>query len=155
MTELDAVSKFLLFYSPDRLLLMNSRIVLSACLKKGDVIHSSTTQYQVLEYLGCGAFGTVVRCRDMSTNEKVALKMIRSTQKCEDEEVVTLHTLEELHSDMFNIVRLNDSFTYMEKHCLVFEHLDIDLHKFMKINPGQHLELKQIRPILQQVCFLH
>ncbi|XP_034430230.1 homeodomain-interacting protein kinase 1-like [Hippoglossus hippoglossus] len=122
-------------------------------IKKGDLIPSPTTEYQVQKYLGCGAYGIVVRCRDVSTNEKVALKMIKSTActQCEADEVVTLQTLKELHSDMFNIVRLNDSFTYMENHYFVFEHLDIDLHKFMKTNPGRHLELKQIRPILQQL----
>ncbi|CAB1423918.1 unnamed protein product [Pleuronectes platessa] len=39
-----------------------------------------------------------------------------------------------------------------EDYCLVFEHLGIDLHKFMKNSPAQHLELKEIRPILQQLA---
>ncbi|XP_060944009.1 homeodomain-interacting protein kinase 1-like [Limanda limanda] len=122
-------------------------------IQKGDLISSSTTKYLVQKYLGFGSYGVVFRCRDESTNEKVALKVIESSActQCEEEEVVTLQTLQEHHSEMFNIVRLIDSFTFKENVCFVFELLDINLHKFMKINPGRHLELKQIRPILQQL----
>ena len=94
---------------------------------------------------------------DVSTNETVALKIIKSPvyTKYAKEEEATLQNMKELHSEMYNIVGLKDSFTYKEHYCLVFEHLGIDLEKFMEISACQHLELKQIRPILQQVCFLH
>ncbi|CAB1419468.1 unnamed protein product [Pleuronectes platessa] len=68
------------------------------------------------------------------------------------EEEVILQTMKKLHSDRFNIVRLYESFFYKEHYCLVFELLDMDLHKFRQISPGQHLQLKQIRPILQQLA---
>ena len=123
----------------------------------GELIPSPTTHYQVQKVLGQGAFGVVIQCRNLTTNETVALKMIKSKEDidCAMEEEVILETLKTLHSDRFNIVRLDESFTYKGHYFLVFEHLDKDLHKFKHISPGQHLQLKQIRPILQQVCFLN
>lgn len=125
-------------------------------ITEGVLIPSPTTNYQVQKYLGRGAYGVVMQCRNVTTNETVALKMIRSTEDIdsEDEEAI-LQIMKELHSDRFNIIQMKESFTFKGYCCLVFEHLDMDLAKFMKINPGQHLQLKQIRPILQQVCFLN
>ncbi|XP_069386922.1 homeodomain-interacting protein kinase 2-like isoform X2 [Paralichthys olivaceus] len=119
----------------------------------GELIISPTTNYRVEKYLGSGSYGLVVRCRDVSTNETVALKMIKSTHfEYVDEEEAILQTMKELHSDRFNIVRLNDSFAYKGHYCLVFENLDIDLKNFMQISLDQHLQLKEIRPILQQLA---
>ncbi|XP_060938997.1 homeodomain-interacting protein kinase 2-like [Limanda limanda] len=120
----------------------------------GDLISSPTTNYEAQKYLGCGTDGLVIQCRDVSTNETVALKMFKRTKDVESakEEEEILRALKDLHSDWFNIVRLTGSFTHKRHYCLVFEHLDMDLQKFMKTSPGQHLQLKQIRPILQQLA---
>ncbi|XP_047196121.1 homeodomain-interacting protein kinase 3-like [Hippoglossus stenolepis] len=104
----------------------------------GDLIPSPTTQYQAQTILGNGVYGVVIQCRNVTTDET--------------EEEVTLQAMKALHSDRFNIVRFNESFTYKGHYCLVFEHLDMDLQKFKQISPGQHLQLKQIRPILQQLA---
>ncbi|XP_069366154.1 homeodomain-interacting protein kinase 3-like [Paralichthys olivaceus] len=118
------------------------------------LISSPTTSYQVQKYLGRGAYGVVMQCRNVTTNETVALKMIKSMEdndSGEDEETL-LQIMKELHSDRFNIINLKESFTFKGHYCLVFENLDMDLAKFMKMNPGQHLQLNQIRPILQQLA---
>ena len=127
----------------------------------GELIRSPTTHYQVQKFLGSGTYGVVIQCKNMITYETVALKILKNTgtiacaKACAKVELRILQNMKKLHSDNFNIVRLNESFTYKERSCLVFEHLDMDLNKFMQISPGQHLPLKQIRPILQQVCFLN
>ncbi|XP_069366163.1 uncharacterized protein [Paralichthys olivaceus] len=122
-------------------------------ITEGVLIPSPTTNYQVQKYLGRGAYGVVMQCRNVTTNETVALKMIRSAEDIDSEDEETaLQIMKELHSDRFNIIQMKESFTFKEYCCLVFEHLDMDLAKFMKINPGQHLQLKQIRPILQQLA---
>ncbi|CAB1444722.1 unnamed protein product [Pleuronectes platessa] len=120
----------------------------------GDLIPSPTTLYQVEKYLGSGAYGVVIQCKNVTTNETVALKIIkgRGNFECAKVELGIHQTMQELQSDRFNIVRLNESFTYKAHCCLVFEHLDMDLNKFMQINPGQQLQLMQIRPILQQLA---
>ncbi|CAB1434970.1 unnamed protein product [Pleuronectes platessa] len=123
-------------------------------INEGDLIPSPTTYYLAQKYLGNGGFGMVIRCMNVTTGETVALKIIQSTEDIDfaQEEEVILQTMKKLHSDRFNIVRLYESFFFKEHYCLVFELLDMDLHKFIQISPGQHLQLKQIRPILQQLA---
>lgn len=61
--------------------------------------------------------------------------------------------MKELDSDMFNIVRWNDSFTFEGRFCLEFEKLDINLYEILQMNNFQPLKLMEIRPIVQQVCY--
>ncbi|CAB1455025.1 unnamed protein product [Pleuronectes platessa] len=121
---------------------------------EGDLIPSPTTYYLAQKYLGQGAYGMVIQCRNVTTGETIALKIIQSLENidCAQEEEVLLQTMKKLHSDRFNIIKLYESLFYKEHYCLVFELLDMDLHKFKQISPGQHLQLKQIRPILQQLA---
>ncbi|CAB1436666.1 unnamed protein product [Pleuronectes platessa] len=121
---------------------------------EGDLIPSPTTYYIAQKYLGNGAYGMVIQCRNVTTAETVALKILQSLENidCAQEEEVILQTMKKLHSDRFYIVRMYESFFYKEHYCLVFELLDMDLHEFKQISPGQHLQLKQISPILQQLA---
>ncbi|XP_053290846.1 homeodomain-interacting protein kinase 3-like [Pleuronectes platessa] len=120
----------------------------------GELINSPTTTYEAQKFLGSGTNGLVIQCRDVRTNDTVAIKMFKRKTDIEfaKEEEDILRALEDLHSEWFNVVRLNSSFTYKSHYCLVFELLDMDLLKFMKINPGNRLQLKEIRPILQQLA---
>ena len=148
----DLVFNVLAFYSPDT---MSQNCLLE--IKVGDLLPSPTAHYQVQKVLGQGIYGVVIQCRNVTTYETVALKMIKSKEDIEFamEEEVILQTLKKLHSDRFNIARFNESFTYQGHYCLVFEHLDVDLQSFKQFFLGQQLQLRQIRPILQQVGFLN
>ena len=55
---------------------------------------------------------------------------------------------------LFNIVLWNDSFQYKKRYCLEFEKLDISLYEFLWKRRSMSLKLKEIRPIVQQVCFV-
>ncbi|XP_062248430.1 homeodomain-interacting protein kinase 1-like [Platichthys flesus] len=123
-------------------------------ISEGDLIPSPTTHYVAQKYLGNGAYGMVTQCRNVTTGETVALKIIESLWDIDYAQVeeVILQNMKKLSSDRFNIVRFYESFFYKEHYCLVFELLDMDLQKFKQISPGQHLQLKQIRPILQQLA---
>uniref|UniRef100_A0A665X7V9 Protein kinase domain-containing protein n=1 Tax=Echeneis naucrates TaxID=173247 RepID=A0A665X7V9_ECHNA len=41
----------------------------------GDLLQSSTTTYEVLDFSGEGIFGKVAKCRDSVTSELVAVKI--------------------------------------------------------------------------------
>lgn len=49
-------------------------------VKKGDVLCSPFSQYTVQEILGCGVYGQVAKCQDMSTNNMVAVKILPRAQ---------------------------------------------------------------------------
>jgi len=47
-------------------------------LVQHEVLYSNTTQYEVLEFLGRGTFGQVVKCWKKGTNEIVAIKILKN-----------------------------------------------------------------------------
>lgn len=55
-------------------------------------------------------------------------------------------------ADRFSIIKSNDGFIYKDHICLELEMLDISLFEFMKDKPARCLSVKEIRPVLQQVC---
>lgn len=49
-------------------------------VKSGDVLTSPFSEYTVLETLGCGVFGQVAKCQNMTTNNMAAVKILRRAQ---------------------------------------------------------------------------
>ncbi|KAA8587177.1 hypothetical protein FQN60_001013 [Etheostoma spectabile] len=120
----------------------------------GELISSSSSQYEVQDLLGCGSFGAVTQCRKVATNEMVALKIYKNKAFIEEakEEASILRILKELGSDQFNIVKWHDSFTFEGRYYLEFEELDISLTEFLQMSPSKSLGLTDVRPIVQQLA---
>ncbi|CAB1452006.1 unnamed protein product [Pleuronectes platessa] len=49
-------------------------------------IHSSSSSYSVLDFLGEGGFGTIVSSMNLRTREMVALKIMKDTGSARDAE---------------------------------------------------------------------
>ncbi|XP_023246604.1 homeodomain-interacting protein kinase 2-like [Copidosoma floridanum] len=123
-------------------------------LVQHEVLHSLTTEYEVLEFLGQGTFGQVVKCLKRGTNEKVAIKILKNHPLYIQQgqiEISNLLRLNEENADQFNIVRAYEFFQHKSHPCLVFEILEQSLYDFMKQHRFSPLPLECIRPILQQV----
>lgn len=123
-------------------------------LVQHEVLCSTNNQYEVLEFLGRGTFGQVVKCWKKGTNEIVAIKILKNHPSYARQgqiEVSILHRLSQESSDDYNFVRAFECFTHKNHTCLVFEMLEQNLYDFLKHNKFQPLPLKYIRPILQQV----
>ncbi|KOB71089.1 Homeodomain-interacting protein kinase [Operophtera brumata] len=112
------------------------------------------TRYEVLEFLGRGTFGQVVKCWKKGTNEIVAIKILKNHPSYARQgqiEVSILSRLSQESADEFNFVRAYECFQHRSHTCLVFEMLEQNLYDFLKQNKFSPLPLKYIRPILQQV----
>ncbi|XP_067121428.1 homeodomain-interacting protein kinase 2 isoform X4 [Centruroides vittatus] len=123
-------------------------------LVQHEVLYSATNQYEVLEFLGRGTFGQVVKCWKKGTNEIVAIKILKNHPSYARQgqiEVSILHRLSQENADELNFVRAYECFTHKNHTCLVFEMLEQNLYDFLKQNKFSPLPLKFIRPILQQV----
>ncbi|KAK4887738.1 hypothetical protein RN001_004009 [Aquatica leii] len=123
-------------------------------LVQHEVLYSMTNQYEVLEFLGRGTFGQVVKCWKKGTNEIVAIKILKNHPSYARQgqiEVSILSTLSRENADEFNFVRAYECFQHKNHTCLVFEMLEQNLYDFLKQNKFSPLPLKYIRPILQQV----
>ncbi|XP_060591594.1 homeodomain-interacting protein kinase 2-like [Ruditapes philippinarum] len=123
-------------------------------LVQHEVLYSMTNSYEVLEFLGRGTFGQVVKCWKKGTNEIVAIKILKNHPSYARQgqiEVNILSRLSQENADEFNFVRAHECFQHKSHTCLVFEMLEQNLYDFLKHNKFQPLPLKYIRPITQQV----
>ncbi|XP_018343704.1 PREDICTED: homeodomain-interacting protein kinase 2 isoform X7 [Trachymyrmex septentrionalis] len=123
-------------------------------LVQHEVLYSMTHQYEVLEFLGRGTFGQVVKCWKKGTSDIVAIKILKNHPSYARQgqiEVSILSRLSQENADEFNFVRAYECFQHKSHTCLVFEMLEQNLYDFLKQNKFSPLPLKYIRPILQQV----
>ncbi|XP_003214750.2 homeodomain-interacting protein kinase 3 isoform X1 [Anolis carolinensis] len=120
-----------------------------------EVLCSVKSTYEVLDFLGRGTFGQVVKCWKRETNEIVAIKILKNHPSYARQgqiEVSILARLSTENADEFNFVRAYECFQHRNHTCLVFEMLEQNLYDFLKQNKFSPLQLKVIRPILQQVA---
>lgn len=115
---------------------------------------SATSRYEVLEFLGRGTFGQVVKCWKKGTNELCAIKILKdhpSYARQGQIEIGILAKLSAENSEAFNFVRAIECFQHKNHTCLVFEMLQQNLYDYLKQSKFNPLPLRNIRPIIQQV----
>ncbi|XP_008296843.1 homeodomain-interacting protein kinase 3-like isoform X2 [Stegastes partitus] len=124
-------------------------------LVQHEVLCSLKNSYEVLEFLGRGTFGQVVKCWKRGTNEVVAVKILKNHPSYARQgqiEVEILARLSSENAEEHNVVRALECFQHRSHTCLVFEMLEQNLYDFLKQNKFSPLPLKIIRPILLQVA---
>ncbi|KAM4617524.1 homeodomain-interacting protein kinase 3 [Discoglossus pictus] len=124
-------------------------------LVQHEVLCSVKNTYEVLDFLGRGTFGQVVKCWKRGTNEVVAVKILKNHPSYARQgqiEVGILARLSSENADEYNFVRAYECFQHRNHTCLVFEMLEQNLYDFLKQNKFSPLPLKVIRAILQQVA---
>uniref|UniRef100_A0A1A8HNZ3 non-specific serine/threonine protein kinase n=1 Tax=Nothobranchius kuhntae TaxID=321403 RepID=A0A1A8HNZ3_NOTKU len=124
-------------------------------LVQHEVLYSLKNSYEVLEFLGRGTFGQVVKCWKRGTSESVAVKILKNHPSYARQgqiEVEILARLSSENAEEHNVVRALECFQHRSHTCLVFEMLEQNLYDFLKQNKFSPLPLKIIRPILQQVA---
>ena len=121
----------------------------------GELIASpANAVYEVLELLGRGTFGQVLRCWRRDSSEVVALKVLKnlpSYAKQGQVEIDVLTRLSKVNADEFNFVRAYESFQHRGHICIAFELLQINLYDYLKRTHFTPLPLHHVRPIAQQV----
>ncbi|XP_030634197.1 homeodomain-interacting protein kinase 3a [Chanos chanos] len=124
-------------------------------LVQHEVLCSMNHTYEVLEFLGRGTFGQVVKCWKRGTSEIVAIKILKNHPSYARQgqiEVGILARLSGENAEEHNLVRAFECFQHRNHTCLVFEMLEQNLYDFLKQNKFSPLPLKVIRPVLQQVA---
>uniref|UniRef100_A0A8C5DT38 non-specific serine/threonine protein kinase n=1 Tax=Gouania willdenowi TaxID=441366 RepID=A0A8C5DT38_GOUWI len=120
-----------------------------------EVLCSMKNTYEVLDFLGRGTFGQVVKCWKRGTNDVVAVKILKNHPSYARQgqiEVGILARLSGENADEHNLVRAFECFQHRSHTCLVFEMLEQNLYDFLKQKKFSPLPLKVIRPVLQQVA---
>ena len=115
-------------------------------------------QFEKIENVGDGAFGTVMKCRNKETGELVAIKRMKQKFATFDEccQLKEIKSLRKIKHE--NVMRLLQFFREDEHLYLVFELLHGSLYKSIRDNNGPFTE-PQVRNVIKQVlqglAFVH
>lgn len=112
-------------------------------------------RYEVLELMGKGSFGQVLKCFDHRSGQTVAVKIIRNKKRFHAQALVEVKILEELiawdSEDKHNNVRMTSHFMFRNHLCIAFECLSINLYEFIKSNGFQGFSMGLIRRFAMQL----
>ncbi|KAL2148337.1 hypothetical protein VTH82DRAFT_2257 [Thermothelomyces myriococcoides] len=112
-------------------------------------------RYEIIDLLGKGSFGQVVRCIDHKTGVLVAVKIIRNKKRFHQQALVEVNILQKLREwDPHNkhcMVNFTHSFYFRGHLCISTELLDMNLYEFIKSNAFRGFSLKLIRRFTKQM----
>lgn len=113
-------------------------------------------RYHVKANLGRGMFSSVVRATDATTNELVAIKIVRNNDTMRKAGLKEIGILNDIASndpeDKKHIIRLHRFFDHKGHLCMVFENLSLNLREVLKkFGRDIGINLKAIRAYSQQL----
>ncbi|OBZ88315.1 Serine/threonine-protein kinase ppk15 [Choanephora cucurbitarum] len=120
-------------------------------------------QYRVIDLLGQGTFGQVVKCERVSTGELCSVKVIKNKSAYKTQSCMEIEILKKLNTimdpeDKHHILRLHYVFSHKNHLCLVFELLSYNLYDFIGHNRYRGFPPEKVRAfavqILDTLCLL-
>jgi serine/threonine protein kinase len=112
-------------------------------------------RYEILQVLGRGSFGQVVKAFDHKSKQELALKIIRNKSRFHEQALIEVKILKYLKerdpNDHHCIVHLSDYFSFRKHMCITFELLSMNLYEFLKLNSFQGLSPSLIKRFASQM----
>ncbi|KAI0164540.1 dual specificity protein kinase pom1 [Hypoxylon sp. FL1284] len=112
-------------------------------------------RYEIVDVLGKGSFGQVVRCIDHKTGVLVAVKIIRNKKRFHQQALVEVNILQKLREwdpqNKHSMVNFTHSFYFRGHLCISTELLDMNLYEFIKSNSFRGFSTKLIRRFTKQM----
>ncbi|KAI8326003.1 kinase-like protein, partial [Martensiomyces pterosporus] len=113
-------------------------------------------QYMILEMLGSGTFGQVVKCQNLKTSELFAVKVIKNKTAYYNQSMMEVQMLNLLNNNYdrenkHHILRLKDWFVFRNHLVFVNELLSINLYDLLKQNQYHGLSTNLVRVLIQQI----
>ncbi|KAL8815170.1 MAG: hypothetical protein Q9223_005669 [Gallowayella weberi] len=119
---------------------------------KGDHL---SYRYEIVDILGKGSFGQVVRCIDHRTGGLVAIKIIRNKKRFHQQALVEVDILQKLRDwdpqRKHSMVQFTQSFYFRGHLCISTELLGMNLYEFIKCHEFRGFSLKLIRRFAKQL----
>lgn len=135
--------------------------------ENGDYIPVITDQlayrYEILQVIGKGSFGQVLKCFDHKEKEFVAIKIIKNKKRFHQQGVIELKILDYIlkydSEDKHHLVHYKEYFMFRKHLCISFEMLSFNLYELLKSNSFEGLSLSIVRNITMQILsglvFMH
>ncbi|XP_053561609.1 homeodomain-interacting protein kinase 4-like [Bombina bombina] len=117
-------------------------------------LRSKNDCYDIIEFLGKGTFGEVVKTRKRSNGELVAIKTLKNSifrSKLINNEIKVLNALRGVDPERWHIIHFYEYFNYDSKLCLVFELLHHSLYDYQKQSKFCPMPVRHIRTITSQI----
>lgn len=120
-------------------------------------------RFIILQLLGQGTFGKVVKCYDKLNRQHVAIKIIRNIPKYRDAAKIELRILATLkrydNENLNHCIHLRECFDYRGHICIVTDLLKISLYDYLENNkfipfPGSQVQ-SVAKQLIRSVTFLH
>ncbi|KAL2758730.1 hypothetical protein ACRALDRAFT_1075194 [Sodiomyces alcalophilus JCM 7366] len=135
-------------------------------------------RYEIIDVLGKGSFGQVVRCIDHKLGVLVAVKIIRNKKRFHQQALVEVNILQKIREwvsgrereggreaplkaavantsqdpkNKHSMVHFTHSFYFRGHLCICTELLDMNLYEFIKVNSFRGFSLKLIRRFTKQM----
>ncbi len=113
-------------------------------------------KYQILDLLGQGTFGQVVKCINLKTRDLCAVKVIKNQPAYFNQSMMEVTVLEMLNQkydreDRRHIARMRDTFIFRQHLCIVVELLSLNLYELIKQNGYRGFSLGLCRVFLAQI----
>lgn len=112
-------------------------------------------RYEVVDVLGKGSFGQVVRCVDHKTGQLVAVKIIRNKKRFHQQALVEVNILQKLKEwdpdRKYSVVKFTQSFYFRGHLCISTELLGMNLYEFIKAHNFKGFSLRLVRQFTKQM----
>jgi dual specificity protein kinase YAK1 len=113
-------------------------------------------RYLILDVLGQGTFGQVVKCQNLKTQEVVSVKVVKNRTAYFNQSMMEVSVLDLLNKQMdknddHHLLRLKDTFIHRQHLCLVFELLSVNLYELIKQNQFRGLSTTLVRVFAKQL----
>ncbi|KAF9884497.1 hypothetical protein FE257_001684 [Aspergillus nanangensis] len=112
-------------------------------------------RYEIINILGKGSFGQVVRCIDHKTGGLVAVKIIRNKKRFHQQALIEVNLLQKLKEwdpqRRHSVVNFTQSFYFRGHLCISTELLGMNLYEFIKAHDFRGFPLKLIRRFTKQM----
>ncbi|XP_061417544.1 dual specificity tyrosine-phosphorylation-regulated kinase 4-like [Lethenteron reissneri] len=104
-------------------------------------------RYEVLDVLGQGSFGKVLKCLDHKSKEFVAVKVLNRARFNESVHRREIEILKRLQTarESSKIIRMMEHFSFRGRECVVFELLNGNLRSQLKLTHRQGFVLETVR----------
>ncbi|KAF0291353.1 Dual specificity tyrosine-phosphorylation-regulated kinase 2 [Amphibalanus amphitrite] len=106
-------------------------------------------RYEILEVIGRGSFGQVIRALDHKTNTQVAIKIIRNKKRFHQQALMEVTILDHLRrrdkNGDYNVIHMLDYFYFRNHLCVTFQLMGLNLFELIKKNNYQGVSMSLIR----------